>query len=131
MQEKIILFDGVCNLCNGSVQFVIKKDHQKFFKFAALQSDFAQDFLDKQGLNPNELKSIILIDGEQVYTQSDAALNILKALKGYQFTAKFLLLFPRFLRDFVYRIIAKNRYQWFGKKQQCMVPTPELRSRFL
>lgn len=131
MQEKIILFDGVCNLCNGFVLFVIKRDAQKQFKFAALQSAFGQDFLHRQGQNPNELKSIILLDGKQVYTQSDAALHILKALKGYHFTAKFLMIFPQFLRNFVYCIVAKNRYQWFGKKQQCMVPTPELQSRFL
>lgn len=131
MKEKIILFDGVCDLCNGFVQFVIKRDPHKLFKFAALQSTFGQDFLQRLGQNPKDLKSIILIDGEQFYTQSDAALNILKNLKGYRFAAKFLMLFPRFLRNSVYQIVAKNRYQWFGKKEQCMVPTPELQSRFL
>ncbi len=126
---KIILFDGVCNLCNGFVQFVIKHDARQQFSFASLQSDFAAKELPKRNLDPNVLKTVILLSDEQVYTKSDAALQILKQLKGFKWTS-ILQIFPKFFRNLVYDVIAANRYKWFGKKDQCMLPEPGLKSRF-
>lgn len=131
MKQKIILFDGVCNLCNGFVQFIIKRDRKVIFKFAALQSDFGQAFLKSQNLNPLELKSIILIDHEQVYTQSTAALKIAKHLDGAWKLGFVFIIIPPFVRNGFYKIVAKYRYKWFGQKDQCMVPTAELKARFL
>lgn len=127
---KIILFDGVCNLCNGFVQFVIKHDARQIFKFASLQSDFGQNFLKNNGLNAQKFDSVILIQDDEFYTESTAGLKILSELKGYRFT-RFFLHFPTTIRDFVYQCIAKNRYRWFGKSDTCWMPTPELKKRFL
>lgn len=131
MKQKIILFDGVCNLCNGFVQFIIERDRNAIFKFAALQSDFGQAFLKSQNLNPLELKSIILIDDDKVYTQSTAALKIAKHLDGAWKIGYVFIIVPPFIRNSFYKIVAKNRYKWFGQKDQCMVPTPDLKARFL
>lgn len=125
--SKIILFDGVCNLCNDTVNFVIKKDKRNVFKFATLQSQFAEGF----GFDPKKMDSIILIDGNKHYSKSTAALHIAKNLSGaYPLLFGFIIL-PKFFRDWVYNYIAKNRYKWFGKKESCMIPTPELQDKFL
>lgn len=129
--SKIILFDGVCNLCNSTVQFVIDYDPENKFKFASLQSDFGQNFLKENNLSTEAFKSIILVEGEKYYTQSDAVLRIGKELKGKYKYAGALLWIPRFIRDFVYSIVSKNRYSWFGKKDNCWLPTPELKEKFL
>lgn len=129
--SKIILFDGVCNLCNSSVQKVIKNDSKNIFKFASLQSHFGQRFLNENQLNSEEFDSIILIDGDQFYTSSDAALRIGKELKGIYKISSFLLWIPKFIRDGVYRIISKNRYRWFGKQNTCWIPTKELQDKFI
>lgn len=129
--SKIILFDGVCNLCNSSVQKVIKNDSKNIFKFASLQSGFGQRFLNENQLNSEEFDSIILIDGNQFYTSSDAALRIGKELKGIYKISSFLLWIPKFIRDGVYRIISKNRYRWFGKQNTCWIPTKELQDKFI
>lgn len=129
--SKIILFDGVCNLCNSSVQKVIKNDSKNVFKFASLQSGFGQRFLNENQLNSEEFDSIILIDGDQFYTSSDAALRIGKELKGIYKISSFLLWIPKFIRDGVYRIISKNRYRWFGKQNTCWIPTKELQDKFI
>lgn len=129
--SKIILFDGVCNLCNSSVQKVIKNDSKNIFKFASLQSGFGQRFLNENQLNSEEFDSIILIDGNQFYTSSDAALRIGKELKGIYKISSFLLWIPKFIRDGVYRIISKNRYRWFGKQNSCWIPTKELQDKFI
>lgn len=129
--SKIILFDGVCNLCNSSVQKVIKNDSKNIFKFASLQSDFGQRFLNENQLNSEEFDSIILIDGDKFYTSSDAALRIGKELKGIYKISSLLLLIPKFIRDGVYRIISKNRYRWFGKQNSCWIPTKELQDKFI
>ena len=131
MEQKIILFDGVCNLCNGFVQFIIKRDRNAIFKFAALQSDFGQAFLKSQNLNPVELKSVILIVGEKIYTQSTAALKIIQYLDGAWKLGYAFIIVPPFIRNGFYKIVSKYRYKWFGKKNQCMVPTVELKGRFL
>ena len=131
MEQKIILFDGVCNLCNGFVQFIIKRDQNAIFKFAALQSDYGQAFLKSQNLNQLELKSVILIEGEKIYTQSTAALKITKYLDGAWKFGYALIIVPPFIRNGIYKIVSKYRYKWFGKKDQCMVPTVDLKERFL
>lgn len=129
-QNGIILFDGVCNLCNGFVQRIISADKLDYFRFASLQSDAANDLL-KNHPNLKELKSIVLLDKGKIYTKSTAAIKIASQLG---FTWKFLqigYILPAFLRDGIYNIVANNRYKWFGKKDQCMVPTPALKSKFL
>ncbi len=126
----IILFDGVCNLCNGFVQFVIRNDKSKKFKFGSLQSASAQHLLTKYDIT-NELKTVILISGGKVYYKSTAALKILKQLNFPLPILYFLILVPKFIRDYFYDIISRNRYKWFGQKDTCMIPTPELSSRFI
>ena len=129
--KKIILFDGVCNLCNSSVQFVIDRDLNNRFMFASLQSDFGQEVLKKHHLNTTDFDSIILLDQQKIYEKSSAALRIAKELKfPWNLLAIFLIL-PKFLRDIGYNYVAKNRYNWFGKQESCWLPTPELRSKFL
>ncbi len=131
MEPTIILFDGVCNLCNGFVRFVIKHDKKNVFKFVSLQSDFTQQLLQKNNLNTAELKSIILFQNEKLFTRSTAALKIFKELNsGWKLIYAFIII-PKFIRDAVYNIIAKNRYRWFGKTDSCMIPTDELQEKFL
>ncbi len=130
--KKIILFDGVCNLCNSSIKFVIKRDAQDIFRYAALQSEVGQKLISERGIDTSKVDSIILIDpGVAYYTKSDAALEIGGHLKGYRTISRVLKLIPSSLRNIVYDFIAKNRYKWYGKKEHCMVPTPELLSKFL
>jgi predicted DCC family thiol-disulfide oxidoreductase YuxK len=131
MQQFIILFDGVCNLCNGFVQFVIKRDTQAQFKFAALQSDTAKALLIAHKIQIKDLKTVVFIENQKVYTQSDAALQIAKYLGSAWPLARILFVVPKFIRNGIYRFIAKNRYRWFGKTEQCMVPNANLKSRFL
>ena len=127
----VILFDGVCNLCNGFVQFVIKRDKKNIFRYASLQSDFGQQFLQKNKLNAVEFKSIILIVDNNYFSQSTAALKIFKELNGGWKLLYGFIIVPKFIRDAVYYFIAKNRYKWFGKMESCMVPTKELAEKFL
>lgn len=129
--SKIILFDGVCNLCNSSVQLIIKNDTKNLFKFASLQSEFGQRFLKENQLDNEKFDSIILIDGTKYYVLSDAVLNIGKELKGIYKFSFLLLLIPKFIRDLVYKIISKNRYHWFGREDSCWVPTKELQDKFI
>ena len=129
--NKIILFDGVCNLCNGAVTFVIKRDKKNIFKFAALQSEAGVALLSKFKIDTSKIDSIILVDGNKFYSKSAAALHIAKHLSGsYPLLYGFMIL-PKFLRNAVYDYIAKNRYKWFGKKESCMIPSPELAEKFL
>ena len=129
--DKIILFDGVCNLCNSSVQFVIKRDPKKQFRYAALQSEFAQNKLAELNQPIPDIESVIFIHGENVYYRSNAALRIAGHLSGGWPLMKIFLIFPRPIRDAVYNYIGKNRYKWFGKQDSCMIPTPELKELFL
>lgn len=135
MQEQannpIILFDGVCNLCTGSIQYVIKHDPARIFRFASLQSAFGQKILSKFHLADNDFNSFILYDNERIYTRSTAALRVAKNLKGFVKLLYSFIIIPKFVRDAVYNLIAKNRYTWFGKKETCWLPTPELRALFL
>ena len=128
---KIVLFDGVCNLCNHSVQFIIKHDAKKQFKFASLQSVIAKDLLKQHGIVDYELNSIVFIDGNRLYLQSTAALKIAKYLDKAWFLLPLLMIIPKFIRDAVYRFIAKHRYKWFGKQESCLMPTEEQKELFL
>lgn len=129
----IILFDGVCNLCNGFVQFVIRHDAAGRFRFAALQSEAGQALLRQHQLpTPAEPDSVVLVTDGRAYTHSAAALGILQGLGGgWRQLGRLGQVFPRFLRDAVYRLIARYRYRWFGRQDACWLPTPELRARFL
>jgi len=121
----------VCNLCSGSVQFILKRDPQAKFKFASLQSLFGQAKLEKHGLNKNNLHSIIFLKDEKIFQRSDAALEIAKQLNGLWPALYVFKILPRFLRDGIYNWIASNRYRWFGKKDACWLPSPELKARFI
>lgn len=130
--KRIILFDGVCNLCNSSIQFVIKRDTDDLFRYAALQSEIGQKLVSERNIDTENIDSIILIEpGVAYYTKSDAALQVGKSLKGYRTISSVLNLIPSGLRNIIYDYVARNRYKWYGKKDQCMIPTPELQSKFL
>lgn len=128
--DQIILFDGICNLCNSSVQFILKKDQSGKFKFASLQGEKGQNLLIKHGLN-TDINSFVLIENGKSYTKSSAALRVCKHLNGTCKIALVFFILPRFIRDYLYDIVAKNRYKWFGKQESCMLPLPEWKNRFL
>ncbi|WP_396138866.1 thiol-disulfide oxidoreductase DCC family protein [Flavobacterium sp.] len=130
--KKIILFDGVCNLCDASVHFVIKYDKNDLFRFVALQSDLGQRIVKHIGINPMHIDSVILYEpGFAYYYKSSAVLEIAKGLSGIFTWATLFQILPTVLRDFIYDFVAKNRYKWYGKKEACLVPTPELLAKFL
>lgn len=129
--KKIILFDGVCNLCNSSVTFVIKRDAKDVFRFAALQEEPGQKLIKQYSIDTNKTDSIIFIENNKAYTKSTAALRIARHLGGaYPLFYGFIII-PVFIRNWVYDYVAKNRYKWYGKKESCMIPTPELKAKFL
>ena len=129
--RSVILFDGVCNLCNNSVQFILKRDKNGRFVFGSLQGEAGQSLLRKFNLPADNFHSFVLIESDKVYTQSTAALRVLKQISGgWKLLYAFIIL-PKFLRDGVYRWIAKNRYKWFGKRDVCRVPAPAEKARFL
>ena len=131
----LILFDGVCNLCNGAVNFIIDRDPEGYFTFAALQSEEAAPHLAPFGRPPARLAdapdSIVLIEDGRLYERSDAVLRIARRLDGLWPLAYIFVVLPKPLRDALYGWIAANRYRWFGKQDACRIPTPELRARFL
>jgi len=127
----LVLFDGVCNLCSGSVQFIIKRDPKLKFQFASLQSRLGQEQLERFKLDKTILHSIILIREEHFLQRSDAALEIAKQLGGAWPILYVFKIIPRFFRDGMYDWVARNRYKFFGKKDSCWIPTPELKERFL
>ena len=129
--EDILLFDGVCNLCNGLVGFIIKRDKNRKFKFASLQSGAGRLWLEKFELSGNEFESFVLIKKDQYYLKSTAALKTVSELGGVWKTFYIFIFIPRPIRDFLYDIIAKSRYKVFGKRATCMIPTPALAARFL
>lgn len=131
MNYPIVLFDGVCNLCNSSVQFFIRNDKKNVLRFASLQSEAGQTLLQKFNLPTNEFNSFVLIVDDQVYLRSSAALKVISYLGGFWKILQIFWIVPRFMRDGVYNTLAKNRYKWFGKKTECMIPTPELKAKFL
>lgn len=129
--NNIILFDGVCNFCNSSINFVIERDPNKKFKFAPLQSEAGEKIQQQFNLDTTKLDSVLLIKNGKVLSKSTAALYIAKELKGLWPLLFVFIIMPPFLRNAVYNYIAKNRYKWFGKQDSCMMPTPDVRSRFL
>lgn len=130
-KQQIVLFDGVCNFCNSTINFIINHDPKGHFKFAPLQSEFGQERLKVLGYDTEAFDSLVLLKGEKVYKKSTAALKIAGKLSGlYPLLSAFMFI-PPFIRDGVYAIIARNRYKWWGKQEQCSIPTPELRSRFV
>lgn len=128
--KKIIFFDGVCNLCNGFVQFVINRDPQNALLFASLQSQAGTDMMEHFHLS-KDITTVIFIENGVLYKKSTAALQIVKHLNGIWPLAFVFIVIPTFIRNIVYDFVARNRYRWFGKKDECMLPTPELKSRFL
>jgi predicted DCC family thiol-disulfide oxidoreductase YuxK len=132
INKKIILFDGVCNLCNTSVQFVIRHDIKDVFRFVQLQSELGLKIMKHVGIDAFKIDSIILYEpGKAYYYKSEAAFEILKKTRGIHKLLLVFSLLPKSITDYVYDYIAKNRYQWFGKNDSCMIPTPELKAKFL
>jgi predicted DCC family thiol-disulfide oxidoreductase YuxK len=129
--KSIIFFDGVCNLCNASVNFVIKHDKKEQFLFASFQSDAAKEILLHFNLKNLDANTVILVEGQKVYDKSTAALKIAKRLDGGYMAFYAFFIVPKIFRDWVYDIIAKNRYRWFGKRESCLIPSVKLRNRFL
>ena len=130
--KKIILFDGICNLCDSAVQFVIKHDKKDMFRFVALQSELGQTILKHIGINPANIDSVILYEpGIAYYYKSEAALEIAKNLGGIFHFGTIFRIIPTGISNQLYDYIAKNRYKWNGKKEQCMIPTKELQAKFL
>jgi predicted DCC family thiol-disulfide oxidoreductase YuxK len=127
----ILLFDGHCNLCNTGVQFIVKRNPTKTIRFASLQSKAGRALLDKYNIDQDYIDSLVFIEGEEIFVSSTAALRTLSYLSSWESQLKFLLVLPRPLRDLVYRFVARYRYKWFGRRKQCMVPTAELKERFL
>jgi len=127
----VILFDGLCNLCQGSVQFVLRHDKKNEFLFASLQSSIAEHLLFPFTGNLPKPDSFILLDNGQMYTRSTAALRVCRRLNSFFPLLYGFIIIPRFIRDAVYQLVAANRYKWFGKKEACWIPTAELSARFL
>ncbi len=128
--QAVILFDGVCNLCNGAVQFILRRDRAAYFRFASLQGQSGSALLAEHG-QVNDLSSMVLIEDGQLYTKSDAALRICRHLGAAWPILTLLRVIPRPIRDLVYSFVANRRYRWFGQSQSCMLPSPEQRARFL
>jgi len=131
IDNPVILFDGVCNFCNGAINFVLKQDKKEIFRFAPLQSEAGKKLLQQYNLSTKEFDSFVLIDNGKVYKKSAASLRVMNKLPWYWKEAQILWIVPGFIRNAIYDFIATNRYKWFGKKEQCMIPTPEMRSRFV
>ena len=131
IQKPLLLFDGVCNLCNSSVQSVIKYDTKKQFLFASLQSDAAKEILLQFGETNLKLDSVILIYNNKIYSKSSAILKITQLLGGFYSLNIIFYSIPKFIRDKMYDYVAKNRYKWYGKRESCMLPNEELKNRFL
>jgi len=130
-EKQIILFDGVCNFCNFWVNFVIKRDTKDIFRFAALQSEKAKELTSSFSIDASKLDTFVLIEGEKFFTKSTAALMICKHLNGSIKILSLFIILPKIFRDFIYDMIAKNRYKLFGKRESCRVPTKEEKLKFL
>lgn len=128
--SSVILFDGVCNFCNGAVNFIIRHDDEKKFKFAPLQSEIGQQFQAKYGIG-DDVDSIILVENDKAYTHSTAGLRVAKGLGGIWSLGYVFIIVPSVIRDWAYRLFARNRYRLFGRQDACMLPTPDVRERFL
>lgn len=131
LPDKLILFDGVCNLCAGTVQFVIRHERAPVFRFASIQSDLGRRIFSEHNLPVENAQSILVTSGDRILSKSDAIIEIVRHLKWPWRIGVLLSLLPRILRDWGYSIVANNRYQWFGKKDSCMIPTEDIKARFL
>ncbi|WP_211829382.1 thiol-disulfide oxidoreductase DCC family protein [Kistimonas asteriae] len=129
--HQIIIFDGICNFCNGAVNFIIERDSKGVFKFSPMQSEIAQELISKHQINEAGYDTFLLIKNEQCFVRTNAALEITKDLDGLWFMFRVLKIIPSVIRDFFYRLFARNRYNLFGKRSACMVPSKEVRDRFL
>jgi len=130
-QHPVLLFDGVCNLCNTFVQFVLKRDPKGIIRFASLQSDLGQQLLQHYNFPTDSLDTVVLIENGKLYSHSDVGLRVVRHLSGFWPILDIFRLVPRFLRDPFYNWIAANRYRWFGKQDHCLMPQPEWKERFL
>ncbi len=129
--KKLILFDGVCNLCNYSVQKIIKFDTSDTFVFTSLQSNLGQNILKELNIDSQQIDSIVLYDSDKYYIKSSAILKIVNDFGMLWKWTQIFWLLPKPIRDYLYRIVAKNRYKWFGKKQQCMLPSNDIKAKFI
>ena len=130
-RHPIVLFDGVCNLCDDFVQFVMKRDKAGLFRFAPLQSEAGRILLNHFNLDENAIDTVVLVENGKAHTKSTAALRTARNIGGVWSLTYIFIILPKFIRNNAYDFIAKNRYRWFGKKDTCMIPTPEVRARFL
>ena len=129
--NKLVLFDGVCNLCNNSIQYIIKRDRHNVFMFAPLQSEIGNELIKQYDIDTNKVDSILLYEHDKgISSRSTAALKIASKLNFPTNLLQVFFIVPTFIRNWVYNYIAKNRYKWYGKREHCMIPTPELRSKF-
>lgn len=131
LNHPVILFDGVCNLCNASVQFIIKHDKKSVFRFTSLQSEFGKRIIEKHDLATKNIDSVMLLENNAVQLKSTAALQIAKRLGGIYSALYVFIIIPKFMRDSIYDFVARNRYHWFGKQESCMIPKPELKKLFI
>lgn len=129
--KPVLFFDGVCNLCNESVQFIIKRDSRSKFHFSSLQSDYAKENLPKELTEDDNLQSLVLKTGEHIKTKSSAVLEVVRHLGGLWPMVYVFVIVPKPIRDFFYSWVARNRYKWFGRKNECMIPSAQLKSRFI
>ena len=129
--NSVILFDGVCNFCNSAVNFTLKRNTKANIRFAPMQSEAGQKLLQQYNLPADDMQSFIFIEDGVVYKQSTAALKVCRHLRGIWPLCYGLIIVPKFIRDGIYNWIAKNRYKWFGMQEACMIPTPEVKARFL
>lgn len=127
----VVLFDGVCNLCNSSVNWIIDHDKKNEFRFASLQSEYGQRMVQQYNISGNYMDTVVLIKNDRAYLRSAAVLQVLRGIGGIYSLAMVFYIFPAFIRDVVYNFIAKNRYRWFGKQESCRIPTPELKAKFI
>jgi predicted DCC family thiol-disulfide oxidoreductase YuxK len=127
----LILFDGYCNLCSGTVQFILKHDRKAKFRFASLQSEYGKSLLQKHQLPTDSFGTFVLIEADIVFTKSTAALRIVKSLTGIWPLLYVAIIIPRFLRDAIYNLVARNRYKWFGRRDSCWLPKNEWKERFM
>ncbi len=131
INKAIILFDGVCNLCNSSVNLVIRRDKKNYFQFAPLQSDVAKQLLKNQNTPLSKTESMVLLENGKIFFKSSAALRTARHLGGLYPLFYGLIIIPTFIRNAVYDLISRNRYKWFGKRETCMLPTEELKKKFI
>lgn len=133
----VILFDGVCNLCNASVQFILRRDTRRLFQFASMQSEAGQRLLQQVGLSSTDMDTFVVVEqaedgsSSRIYTRSEAAIQVVSKLRQPWPLVRLVWWVPRPIRDGLYSWVSRNRYRWFGKRQTCMVPTPDIRERFL